>query len=181
MTRILTEPSTVSETAVTEAESTTGRAARRAPVSDGTTPGRVAEGLDPLTERIGRGEYDGNGILASEGELAASFSVSRTVIREARRGLRAAGLVEVSQGRAPRVKPPDSQVSVTSLRLLLRRNKATRLHLAEVRRPLPAQRSVRSGARKANFYHFRAISAPRGALEETRPSPSLRVSIAGYV
>ena len=181
MTSSLTEPSAVGETTVTEAKSTTGRAARRAPESDGATPDRVAKVLDRLTERIVQGVFDGDGMLPSEGELAASFSVSRTVIREARRGLRAAGLVEVSQGRATRVKPPDSQVSVTSLRLLLRRNKATRLHLAEVRRPLPAQRSVRSGARKANFYHFRAISAPRGALEETRPSPSLRVSIAGYV
>ena len=63
MTSILTEPSAVGGATATEAKSTTGQAARRAPQSDGTTPDRVAEVLDHLTERIVRGEFDGDGML----------------------------------------------------------------------------------------------------------------------
>jgi GntR family transcriptional regulator, transcriptional repressor for pyruvate dehydrogenase complex len=177
LTSILTEPSAVGGATATKAKSTTGRAARRAPQSDGTTPDRVAEVLDHLTERIVQGEFDGDGMLPSEGDLAASFSVSRTVIREAMRGLRAAGLVEVSQGRAPRVKPPDSQVTVASLRLLLRRNKATLLHLAEVRRPLESEIAALA-AERANDEHLRQLER---AVQDLATASPLEGRIAADV
>jgi GntR family transcriptional regulator, transcriptional repressor for pyruvate dehydrogenase complex len=112
--------------------------------------------LGRLTERIVKGDFDASGTLPSEGDLASSFDVSRTVIREAMRSLRAQGLVEVSQGRAPRVKPPDSQATVASLRLLLRRNKATLLHLAEVRQPLEGEIAALA-AERANDEHLRQL------------------------
>src|SRR5689334_3741938 len=102
------------------------------PVKSARSPDMVMTVLDRLTDHIIEGDFDPNGLLPPEGELAKSFGVSRTVIREAMRSLRAQGLVEVSQGKAPRVKPPDSKATIASLELLLRRNKATHLNLVEV-------------------------------------------------
>ncbi len=124
--------------------------------------------LGHLTERIVNGEFDASGILPSEGDLATSFDVSRTVIREAIRSLRAQGLVEVSQGRAPRVKPPDSQATVASLRLLLRRNKATLLHLVEVRQPMEGEIAALA-AERANHEHLRQLE--RAVLDLAAASP----------
>lgn len=113
--------------------------------------------LRQLTEHIVMGDFGANGTLPSQGELAASFGVSRTVIREAMRGLCAQGLVEVSQGRAPRVKPPDSTATIASLRLLLRRNRATLLHLMEVRKPLESE-IAELAAKRANDEHLRQLT-----------------------
>jgi GntR family transcriptional repressor for pyruvate dehydrogenase complex len=112
--------------------------------------------LNRLTEHIVNGDFGADGFLPSQGELATSFGVSRTVIREAMRGLCAQGLVEVSQGCAPRIKPPDSQPTVASLRLLLRRNRATLLHLAEVRQPLESEIAALA-AERANAEHVRQL------------------------
>jgi GntR family transcriptional regulator, transcriptional repressor for pyruvate dehydrogenase complex len=131
-------------------------AASIVPVKTAGTPDMVATVLDRLTEHIVRGDFDGNGLLPSEGELTKSFGVSRTVVREAMRSLRAQGLVEVSQGRAPRVKPPDAKATVASLRLLLRRNKATLLHLVEVRQPVEGEIAALA-AERANDEHLRQL------------------------
>jgi len=112
--------------------------------------------LSRLTEHIVMGDFGADGSLPSQGELAASFGVSRTVIREAMRGLCAQGLVEVSQGRAPRVKPPDSTATIASLRLLLRRNRATLRHLMEVRGPLESE-IAEVAAKRANDEHVRQL------------------------
>lgn len=132
------------------------RSARLAAVKSGDSPDMVATVLERLTDHIVKGDFDAKGLLPSEGELAKSFAVSRTVIREAMRSLRAQGLVEVSQGRAARVKPPDSQATVASLRLLLRRNKATLLHLVEVRLPVEGEIAALA-AERANDEHLRQL------------------------
>jgi len=112
--------------------------------------------LNRLTEHIVNGDFGADGVLPSQGELARSFGVSRTVIREAMRGLCAQGLVAVSQGCAPRVRPPDSKPTVDSLRLLLRRNKATLLQLAEVRYPVESEIAALA-AERANAEHLRQL------------------------
>ena len=73
--------------------------------------------------------------LPSEGDLSESFGVSRTVIREAMRSLRAQGLVVMSQGSRPRVAEVDARPTVESRALLLARSRTTLLGLTEVRRP----------------------------------------------
>ena len=99
----------------------------------------VAAVLQDMKARILAGQFGQDGVLPSEGEIAQSYGVSRTVIREAMRDLRAHGLVEVSQGRAPRVKPVDPQTVISSLTTLLRRGGGTFFHLLEVRRPLETE------------------------------------------
>ncbi len=124
----------------------TGKVSQRGQKADGVRPidiihrtDMVATVLQDIKTRILAGQFGEDGVLPSEGDLARSYGVSRTVIREAMRGLRGQGLVEVSQGRAPRVKPVDPQTVVSSLTTLLRRGGGTLLHLLEVRRPLESE------------------------------------------
>ncbi len=124
--------------------------------------------LRRLTDHIVMGEFDPGGLLPSQGELAMSFGVSRTVIREAMRGLCAQGLAEVSQGRPPRVKPPDSTAAVASLRLLLRRNSATLLHVVEVRQTLEC-RIASLAAELANDEHLRQLERALHDLAAASP------------
>jgi GntR family transcriptional repressor for pyruvate dehydrogenase complex len=107
----------------------------------------VATVLQDIKTRILAGQFGEDGVLPSEGDLARSYGVSRTVIREAMRGLRGQGLVEVSQGRAPRVKPVDSQTVISSLTTLLRRGGGTLLNLLEVRRPLETEMAALAAER----------------------------------
>ena len=102
-------------------------------------PDMVAAVLEQLGEQIMNGGFGPDGVLPPEGTLAETFGVSRTVIREAMRTLRAQGLVEVSQGRAPRVKPAGPEAAIASLELLLRRSEGSLLHLLEARRPIESE------------------------------------------
>jgi GntR family transcriptional repressor for pyruvate dehydrogenase complex len=121
-------------------------------------PDMVAEVLSRLSERILSGGFDPDGVLPPEGALAQSFGVSRTVIREAMRTLRSQGLVEVSQGRAPRVKPADARTVIASLDLLLRRGAGTLLHLVEARRPLEGEIAALA-ADRATSDHLAGLEA----------------------
>ena len=58
----------------------------------------VAEVVQELRDQIGGGAFAVGDRLPSEAQLTESFSVSRTVIREAIATLRADGLVEPRQG-----------------------------------------------------------------------------------
>lgn len=119
----------------------------------------VAEVRQRLSEQIIAGAFGADGSLPPEGALAESFGVSRTVIREAMRSLRAQGLVEVSQGRPPRVKPVDSQAVIDSLDLLLRRSDGTLLDLLEARRPLEGEIAALAAERATPDHHARLAAA----------------------
>jgi GntR family transcriptional repressor for pyruvate dehydrogenase complex len=107
----------------------------------------VGSVLESLSERIITGDFGSQGVLPPEGELATGYGVSRTVIREAMRSLRAQGLVEVAQGKLPRVKPPAPEAAIASLDTLLRRSKGSLLQLIETRRPLEGEIAALAAAR----------------------------------
>jgi GntR family transcriptional repressor for pyruvate dehydrogenase complex len=96
----------------------------------------VAGVVESLRQRILAGVFDAAEPLPSEAKLGQLLGVSRTVIREAMRILGGQGLVEVSQGRRPRIRPADSQAVVDSVSTFLQRQDHTPLDLIEVRRPL---------------------------------------------
>jgi GntR family transcriptional repressor for pyruvate dehydrogenase complex len=80
-----------------------------------------------------------NDLLPSQGELATTLGVSRTVLREAMKHLEAEGLLEIAQGRRCRVKPAGPHASVRTLHAMLRRSDGSLAHLLEVRRPLEGE------------------------------------------
>ena len=133
----------------------------------------VAAVLQNMKAIILAGRFGQDGVLPSEGDLAQAYGVSRTVIREAMRGLRAQGLVEVSQGRAPRVKPVDPQTVISSLTTLLQRGGGTLLHLLEVRRPLESE-MVALAAERAQPAH---IAKLQETILELRKATTLEKQI----
>jgi GntR family transcriptional repressor for pyruvate dehydrogenase complex len=100
---------------------------------------RVEQVTAELRNRILKGHLASREWLPSEGALAETMGVSRTVIREAMYNLRAQGLVEVSQGRRARVRANDASVLINSLDAMLQRSEATIYHLLQLRRPLEGE------------------------------------------
>lgn len=130
-------------------------------------PDMVAEVLKRLSQQIMAGDFGSDGVLPPEGTLATDFAVSRTVIREAMRTLRAQGLVEVSQGKPPRVKPAGPEAAIASLELMLRRSQGTLLHLIEARRPLESEIAALASWR-ATPEHIERLAAAVEALATAR-------------
>ncbi len=93
------------------------------------------------------GYFEPENILPAEGDLADMFAVSRTVVREAMRGLRSQGLVEVSQGKLPRVKIPDPQAAIDTLAALLKMEKGSIDDLIEVRYAVDGEIAVLAAER----------------------------------
>ncbi len=95
------------------------------------------------------------------------MGVSRTVIREAMRILGERGLVEVSQGRSPRVKPADPAHVVSSLATFLMRGDHSLLHLIEVRRPLETEIAA-IAARRITPHQLEALEQAHLQLAEAK-------------
>jgi GntR family transcriptional repressor for pyruvate dehydrogenase complex len=99
--------------------------------------------VEQVIERIRRGvcegEFPPGSQLPAEGKLAEMVGVSYTVIREAMRTLRSQGLVEVSQGRRPRIKPVGPDAVRETLDVMLRRTSSSIRDLTELRWPLECE------------------------------------------
>jgi len=76
------------------------------PTSDASATDRVAGYLEDLIVQ----ELEPGDSLPSEAEVADTCQVSRLTVREALRTLAARGLVEISQGRRPRVADPNGEL-----------------------------------------------------------------------
>jgi GntR family transcriptional regulator, transcriptional repressor for pyruvate dehydrogenase complex len=98
----------------------------------------VEQAVEALREHILSGKFAA-GELPSQGDLCDMLGVSRSVIREAMRTLQSQKLIEVSQGRRPRVLPVGPEAVVESLGTLVRRSELSLLQLVELRRPLEAE------------------------------------------
>jgi GntR family transcriptional repressor for pyruvate dehydrogenase complex len=88
-----------------------------------------------VEESILKGQLKPGDQLPAERDLAQSFGVSRTAVREAVRALREKGLVEAFTGRGTFVTNGTSQAMRQSLDLIIKINQQEgSLHLAELRR-----------------------------------------------
>lgn len=105
--------------------------------------------------------------LPSQGKLAERLGVSRTVIREAMRILESQGLLEITQGKLPRVLPPNTQVVIDGLSTLMERSSATLLDVLEVRRPVEIEVAVLA-AERATGEHLRKMSEANEALAKAQ-------------
>lgn len=85
--------------------------------------------------------------LPSEGELAAALGVSRLTVREATRTLEARGLLEIRQGRRPRVAPPNGALVGDFFKIAVRRDPRALLDLLDVRRALEVHIAVLAASR----------------------------------
>lgn len=99
----------------------------------------AARVIEVLRGEIVTGKRLAGSRLPAEGKLAEEFGVSRNVIREAMRAMRAMGLIEMSQGRAPHVKASDPAMAVDAMESMLRDIDNRLVHLTEVRFTLESE------------------------------------------
>ncbi|HWE03175.1 MAG TPA: FCD domain-containing protein [Tepidisphaeraceae bacterium] len=132
-------------------------------------PPLVEQAVDRLRAWIIDGHLPADREIPPESALCRTLGVSRTVVREAMRILRAQGLVEVSQGKRPRVRPADAKFAIDSLALMLRRGEASLLHLAELRRPMESEIAALAAAR-ATPSQIQRLDA---AIQELAAAPDL--------
>lgn len=137
----------------------------------------VPQVVDHLRSAILSLAARGGDRLPSEGELATLLGVSRTVLREAMKHLQAQGLVLMSQGKRPRIRPADPQAAVESLDLLLQRSKGSLGQLVEARRPLECE-IAGLAAERAQPEH---VEAAQAAIESLRAAKSLDEQIEADV
>jgi DNA-binding FadR family transcriptional regulator len=105
--------------------------------------------------------------LPSQGELCEKLGVSRTVVREAMRILESQGLIEISQGKVPRVLPANTHAVIHGLSTLMERSSVSLLDVLEVRRPLEIQAAVLA-AERATDEHLSQMQEANEALAKVR-------------
>ncbi|TVQ20938.1 MAG: FadR family transcriptional regulator [Spirochaetaceae bacterium] len=102
--------------------------------------------------------------MPAEHELTQSLGVSRFSLREALRVAQAQGLIEISQGRRPRVAAPTADAAAGLIELTLRRSRRTLLDLAEGRIVLETH-IARQAALKATEQSMAAMQATVDAVK----------------
>lgn len=137
----------------------------------------VTQVIDHLRRGIVSGSFSPGMALPSEGRLAETLAVSRTVIREAMRSLRSQGLVVMSQGTRPRIAALDPGPTVESLDLLLRRSRTTLLQLTEVRRPLESAIAGHAATRATES----DVATLRASIIDLERAPNLETRVAADV
>lgn len=126
---------------------------------------RVSESI---LKRIVAGEFKPGDKLPSERELGEQFGVSRTVVREAVRGLTGRGVVAVRAGSGLRVAAIDPAAVSESLALLLRSNhEFDYQHVHEVRAMLEVEMAG-VAAERANDMDVEGLRRAAEAMEHAR-------------
>jgi GntR family transcriptional repressor for pyruvate dehydrogenase complex len=127
-----------------------------------TLVGRARQAVLDLIDDEGLGAGDP---LPSAGALAERFEVSKAVVREALSALDALGIVEISNGRAARVRPADSSLVRFSLARTIRTSAGEGFSaLMDLRSPLE-ERAARLAARRVREA---GSDAPPSGAEELR-------------
>ncbi|GAA3639336.1 FadR/GntR family transcriptional regulator [Microbacterium awajiense] len=131
--------------------------------ADDAPPGdtALAIALRELEELI-VGQAEAGDQLPAEAALAESIGVSRLTIREALKVLAGQGLIELSRGRRPTVRQPDSTVMSRFLSVAIRRDSRSVLELLSIRRSL----EVLSASEAAKHAGRAALAAMDAALDQ---------------
>jgi DNA-binding FadR family transcriptional regulator len=96
----------------------------------------VSESVSERLEDLIFDSFEPGDALPAEGKLAEALGVSRLTVREATRSLEARGLLEIRQGRRPRVAAPNGALVGEFFKTAVRRDPRALLDLIEVRRAL---------------------------------------------
>lgn len=89
-------------------------------------------------------------LLPSEASLAASFGVSRPVIREALKNLVGKGVIEIVNGKGAIIRPIDSDPLHLFFHRAMQMERGTMLELMEVRRGLEVQAAALAASRRTD-------------------------------
>lgn len=115
-------------------------------LSRGTLADQVAE---RLLEYISTQGLKPDDLLPSEASLAASFGVSRPVVREALKNLEGKGVVEIINGKGALIRPIDSDPLRRFFLRVTQLDQSSILELMEVRRGLEVQAASLAAQRRS--------------------------------
>src|SRR5882724_8500397 len=110
--------------------------------------GLVGRAVSAIIEDIRANSLRKGDLLPAENALAAKLGVSRIVVREANRYLAALGIVEVANGRAPRVSVPDENVVGMLFDHVVYTRHVTVQQVLAVRRPLEVRAAALAAMRR---------------------------------
>ncbi|WP_420593541.1 FadR/GntR family transcriptional regulator [Deinococcus sp.] len=102
--------------------------------------------------------------VPSEMQLCRELNVSRSVVREAYRTLSASGVIEISNGKTPKVSRIDSLPVSALMRHALYTGQVTPLQIVELRSALDVQ-AAKLAAKRATPEHLAAL---QGAIDTMR-------------
>lgn len=105
----------------------------RAVAAKGTTADRV---VSALVEHIRKHRLPAGANLPSELQTSSQLHVSRSVVREAYRSLSSAGLVEIANGRSPRVGQITNRSLIQLVQHALSTRQASAAQILELRGPI---------------------------------------------
>ena len=105
----------------------------RAMSTKGTTADRV---VSVLVDHIRRHRLPAGASLPSELQTSSQLRVSRSVVREAYRSLSSAGLVEIANGRSPRVGQITNRSLIQLVQHALSTRQASAAQILELRGPI---------------------------------------------
>lgn len=112
-------------------------ASLRPPKPDGRAPGSAADRVvSALVDHIRKHRLPAGASLPSEVQTSSQLRVSRSVVREAYRSLSSAGLVEVANGRSPRVGHITNRSLIQLVEHALSTRQASAAQILELRGPI---------------------------------------------
>ena len=118
------------------------------PTGKGSAEGLVGRTVRAIVDDIRSNGLRKNDLLPAENALAAKLGVSRIVVREAHRHLAALGIVEIANGRAPRVSVPDENVIGMLFDHVVYTKHVTVQQVLAVRRPLEVRAAALAALRR---------------------------------
>lgn len=131
-------------------------------ISHGTLADQVT---DRLLEYIEGQHLKPGDLLPSESSLAASFGVSRPVVREALKNLEGKGVIEIVNGKGALVRPIDSDPLRLFFQRAMQLDHSTILELMEIRKGLEVQAAMLAAQRR-DEHDLRAIRQVVQAMRE---------------
>lgn len=146
---------------------------------------RVQSVIRRVAEHIREGRLKVGDQLPSEVQFAQDFGVSRPVVREAFGALAALNIIEVANGRRPRVSAINASVMAISLDHAVRTEQVSVQEVWEVRRTLESQTAALAAVRRTPDEAARIVAlaeamrhAPQGSDEMVRLDIALHNAIA---
>jgi len=118
------------------------------PIGKITAEGLVGRAVNAIVDDIRANGLRKGDLLPSESVMVAKLQVSRIVIREANRYLAALGILEISNGRPPRVSVPDEHVVGMLFDHVVYTKHVTVQQVLAVRRPLEVRAAALAAVRR---------------------------------
>jgi GntR family transcriptional repressor for pyruvate dehydrogenase complex len=118
------------------------------PVGRITAEGLVGRAVNAIVDDIRANGLRKGDLLPSESAMVTKLQVSRIVVREANRYLAALGILEITNGRAPRVSVPDEHVVGMLFDHVVYTGHVTVQQVLAVRRPLEVRAAALAAVRR---------------------------------